>query len=125
MVLVVLLRQDRGRSHQRSLQTVAGRGQHGNQRHDGLARAHIALQKAAHRHRLLKIKENIVDSELLSFGQHKGQPTHKSVHLGTDDVQHTPALQIARRGDAAECRAAAGGAHQSKAAHEPFPAAPC
>ena len=69
----VLPRQDFGRRHQRRLSAGLDRARHGEQRHDRLAGADVALQQAQHALRLGEIGIDLGEREFLRAGQRVGQ----------------------------------------------------
>ena len=65
----VLLRQRLGRRHQRGLHPVLDRAQHGGQRHDRLARPHLAHEQPLHRALFGEIVEYLLDGAALVAGR--------------------------------------------------------
>ena len=76
----MLCRQDLGRRHHGSLQTVLRRKVGGSCRHHRFAGAYIALQKTVHRPVGRKIRQHLADGSLLSAGQSEGEQAVKAVH---------------------------------------------
>ncbi len=68
-VLVVLLREDFGRGHQRSLVTVSYRDKHRRERNGGFAGAHVALNQAVHADGFRHIRGDLFDYALLRAGK--------------------------------------------------------
>ena len=69
----MLLGQNFGGRHQRTLPAGVHAAGCRQRRHHGLARAHIALQQAVHGQAFLKVGINLVAHAFLSGGQRKGQ----------------------------------------------------
>ncbi len=61
----VLLRKDFGGRHHAGLVTVVERQQHGEQRHDGLSAAHVALHEAVHLDASTEVGPDFLDDPLL------------------------------------------------------------
>ncbi len=70
---VVLGGQDLGGGHERGLVAVLDGNDGRFQRHDGLARADVALQQAAHGRRTLHVLGNLLQHPLLRRGRMEGQ----------------------------------------------------
>ena len=69
----MLLGEDLGRRHQRSLVTGLGGMQHGQRGDDGLAAADIALQQPLHRMRAGQVRGDLAPGAALGGGKREGQ----------------------------------------------------
>ncbi len=98
----MLAHQQFGRRHQRRLQARFHRAQHGQQRHDGLARSHIALQQAQHALVAAHVLFDFRQRFQLRIGEGEGQ--------GGDRL----GLQLSGAGDRAALAAAQIGADQQQ-----------
>ena len=82
---VVLARKDFGRSHHAGLEAVIDGQQHGHQRDEGLAAAHVALQQAVHLVAGDRVLPDLLDHALLCPGQRERQP---GVEEGIEYASH-------------------------------------
>ena len=73
--------EDLRRGHQARLEAVVERHEHRHERHDGLARTHIALQEAVHLPSRAHIGANLAEHPLLRSGEREGE------HLGVETVE--------------------------------------
>ena len=93
---MMLLGEDFGRRHEGDLPAVLHREERRQQRHDGLARADVALQQPVHRLRLLHVLADVLQRLALAAGEVKRE--HASQRL-TDPIvdvdRETLALGIA------------------------------
>ncbi len=79
---IVLRREDLGGRHQCGLIAILDGDEHRLQSHDGLARADVALQQAAHRAWLFHILDDLCEGTLLRCGGMEGQHfTQRRTHL--------------------------------------------
>ncbi len=70
----MLLGQDLGGRHERSLVPARHRRQKAPQRDEGFARPHVSLEQPVHRDRLAQIRLDLADGPLLGSRQRKRQP---------------------------------------------------
>ena len=82
----VLLGQDLGRRHERDLQAVLHRDQRGQQRHDRLAGADVALQQTIHRLRPLQVVDDLLQRRPLSGGELEWQHAPRRIANPIVDV---------------------------------------
>ena len=69
----MLFREELGRRHERDLQAVLQRDEGGQQGHDGLAAAHVALQEPVHRMGATQVVDDGAQRPPLAGGQPEGQ----------------------------------------------------
>jgi hypothetical protein len=69
----VLLGEDLGWSHEGRLAAVLRGHDHGQERHQGLARAHVALDQAVHGVRSLQVVGDLLEHALLGAGEREWQ----------------------------------------------------
>ena len=81
----MLAREDFGRSHHAGLEAVIDGQQHGHQRYEGLAAAHVALQQAVHLVAGDRVLPDLLDHALLCPGQRERQP---GVEEGIEYASH-------------------------------------
>ena len=81
--------------HQRRLVSVGDRQQHGVDRHDRLAAAHVPLQQPVHRHRAGHVGRNLRDRLLLARRQlEREQPANPGVDLRRGLQRRRPPLVV-------------------------------
>src|SRR6266566_5186613 len=66
---MMLLRQQLRRRHERRLRTGGHRDARGQRRDHGLARSHVALEQARHRHAFAEVLADLVERTALARGQ--------------------------------------------------------
>ena len=101
-VASVLFGEDLSRRHQRALIAILHCGQHGYERDDRLAAAHVALQQTVHWRVGLQVAEDLFDDATLRVGELERQdgtdpPLHSVIDLDCGTLLLPDAAAVARR----------------------------